>query len=30
MLRYTPDGKNGETATITYRAWDTTSGTAGG
>lgn len=28
-LRYTPDGKNGETATITYRAWDATSGTAG-
>jgi hypothetical protein len=29
-LRYTPDGKNGETATIVYRAWDTTSGTAAG
>ena len=30
VLRYTPDGKNGETATITYRAWDATSGTNGG
>ena len=29
-LRYTPDGQNAETATITYRAWDTTSGTPGG
>ena len=29
-LRYTPDGKDSETATITYCAWDTTSGTAGG
>lgn len=29
-LRYTPKGANGETATITYRAWDTSSGTAGG
>ena len=29
-LQYTPDSKNGETATITYLAWDTTSGTAGG
>ena len=29
-LRYTPDGQNGETATITYLAWDTTSGTPGG
>jgi cyclophilin family peptidyl-prolyl cis-trans isomerase len=28
-LRYTPDGKNGETARITYRAWDATSGTSG-
>jgi hypothetical protein len=28
-LRYAPDGVHGETATITYRAWDTTSGTAG-
>jgi cyclophilin family peptidyl-prolyl cis-trans isomerase len=25
-LRYTPDGKNGETVTMTYRAWDATSG----
>jgi hypothetical protein len=25
-LRYTPDNLNGETASITYRAWDTTSG----
>ena len=30
QLRYTPDGKNGETATITYRAWDTTGGDPGG
>ena len=30
MLRYTPDSTNGETATITYVAWDATSGTAGG
>ncbi len=29
-IRYTPDGANGETATITYRAWDGTSGTEGG
>jgi cyclophilin family peptidyl-prolyl cis-trans isomerase len=28
-LRYTPAGANGETATITYRAWDTTTGVAG-
>ncbi len=28
-LRYTPDGTDSETATITYRAWDATSGTAG-
>jgi cyclophilin family peptidyl-prolyl cis-trans isomerase len=28
-LKYTPNGKSGETATIVYRAWDTTSGTAG-
>ena len=27
-LRYTPDGTDTETATITYRAWDTTSGTS--
>ena len=26
-LRYTPDGTDSETATITYRAWDPTSGT---
>ena len=25
-LRYTPDGLNGETATVTYRAWDKTDG----
>jgi hypothetical protein len=30
ILRYTPDNKNGETTTITYRAWDTSVGTAGG
>ncbi len=29
-LRYTPDNANGETAAITYRAWDTSSGTSGG
>jgi cyclophilin family peptidyl-prolyl cis-trans isomerase len=29
-LRYTPDGKNGEVPIISYRAWDTTSGTNGG
>jgi len=29
-IRYTPDNANGETATITYRAWDATSGMAGG
>ncbi|MCC6124344.1 MAG: peptidylprolyl isomerase [Pirellulales bacterium] len=29
-LRYTPDGKNGESATIVYRAWDASSGTIGG
>jgi len=28
-LRYTPSGTSGATPTITYRAWDTTSGTAG-
>ena len=28
-LRYTPDMKNGETAAITYRAWDQTYGTPG-
>ena len=30
QLRYTPDHKSGETATITYYAWDTTRGAAGG
>jgi cyclophilin family peptidyl-prolyl cis-trans isomerase len=30
VLRYTPDNQNGETASITYRAWDTTSGVAAG
>ncbi|MCE5268559.1 MAG: peptidylprolyl isomerase [Planctomycetaceae bacterium] len=29
VLRYTPDGKNGEMASISYRAWDTTSGVSG-
>ncbi len=29
VLRYTPDGTSEETATITYRAWDTTTGQAG-
>ena len=29
VLRYTPDGQNGETAGITYRAWDATGGAAG-
>ncbi|MCC6124318.1 MAG: peptidylprolyl isomerase [Pirellulales bacterium] len=28
-LRYTPDNKNGETASITYRAWDTNTGANG-
>ncbi len=28
-LRYIPDGKNGETAAITYCAWDTTGGANG-
>jgi phosphoribosylcarboxyaminoimidazole (NCAIR) mutase len=28
-LRYIPDGKNGETASITYRAWDATAGAPG-
>ena len=28
-LRFTPDGANGSTATIAYRAWDTTGGAAG-
>ena len=30
QLQYVPDGTNTETATITYRAWDTTSGVDGG
>ena len=29
VVRYTPNGINGETASITYRAWDQTSGSAG-
>jgi len=29
LVRYVPNGQNGETATITYRAWDQTSGTPG-
>ena len=29
ILRYTPDGTDAETATITYRAWDTTTGQPG-
>ncbi|ABR47724.1 cell wall/surface repeat protein [Alkaliphilus metalliredigens QYMF] len=29
LIRYVPDGVNGETASITYRAWDQTSGTVG-
>jgi len=28
QLRYLPDGANGETATLTFRAWDQTSGSA--
>jgi hypothetical protein len=28
-LKYTPDGNNGETASITYCAWDESTGTAG-
>ncbi|WP_349573323.1 DUF4347 domain-containing protein, partial [Azotobacter salinestris] len=28
QLRYVPDGANGETATLIFRAWDQTSGTA--
>jgi len=28
QLRYVPDGRNGETATLSLRAWDQTSGTA--
>ncbi len=29
LVRFVPDGHNGGTDTITYRAWDQTSGTAG-
>ncbi|MCH5374180.1 MAG: Ig-like domain-containing protein, partial [Planctomycetes bacterium] len=29
-LRYTPDGLNGESASVTYRAWDTTDGAIAG
>jgi hypothetical protein len=29
MLRFVPDGKNGTTASVTFRAWDQTSGAAG-
>lgn len=29
QVRYVPDGNNGETATLTVRAWDQTSGSAG-
>ncbi|CAN5827646.1 hypothetical protein BH11PSE8_BH11PSE8_11700 [soil metagenome] len=29
MMRFVPDGQNATTASITYRAWDTTSGNAG-
>lgn len=29
-LRYTPDNRNGEVATVTYRAWDTTNGVLAG
>ena len=28
-LRFVPDGQNGTTASVTFRAWDQTSGTAG-
>ncbi|THF63628.1 DUF4347 domain-containing protein [Pseudothauera nasutitermitis] len=28
QVRYVPDGANGETATLTFRAWDATSGSA--
>ena len=30
QIEYIPNGSTAETATITYQAWDTTSGTAGG
>ncbi|MHB0765674.1 DUF4347 domain-containing protein [Stutzerimonas sp. NM35] len=29
LVRFVPDGIHGETATITYKAWDQTNGTAG-
>ena len=29
LVRYRGDGKNGETADLTFRAWDQTGGTAG-
>ena len=29
QIRYTPDGLNNETATLTFRAWDATSGSSG-
>ncbi len=29
LVRFLPDGKNGNTGSITYRAWDQTAGTAG-
>ena len=29
LVRFLPDGKNGNTGSITYRAWDQTGGTAG-
>jgi hypothetical protein len=28
QVRYVPDGDNGETATLSFKAWDTTTGTA--
>ena len=30
FVRYIPDGLNGESPTITYRAWDSTDGNAAG
>jgi len=30
QIRYLPDGENGESASIDYRAWDRSSGSAGG
>ena len=29
LVRFLPDAKNGNTGSITFRAWDQTSGTAG-